>query len=225
MPEQLTELWAQLPLTLFDLIVLVVVLLSALVALSRGIVREVFGLASWVGAFVVAWLGFAHVRPLAQEAMGNGLLADVVAAGGLFVVALIVLKLVTGIVAQGVDGRGFRGADRLGGLLFGVARGAFLVCAAWLAAGLVVKPEQVPPWVRQAWVLPQVEQGAQWLRGFLPPQLEASGRAAASQAVEGAAQSDAMRNLLGAPTAAQPEAPEYSPEQREQLERLVQPDQ
>jgi membrane protein required for colicin V production len=224
MPEQLTDLLGQLPLTLFDLVVLAILLLSALVALGRGFVREVLGLASWVGAFVAAWLGFAHVQPLAREALGNGLLADVAAAGGLFLVALIVLKLLTGIVAQGLDGRAFRGVDRLGGLLFGLARGAFLVCAAWLALGFVVKPEQIPPWVRQAWVLPQVEQGAEWLRDLLPARLEAESRAGAARAAEGARRGAAVRDLLGDPSAPAPAAPEYSPDQRQQMERLVQPD-
>ena len=57
-------------LTLFDIIVLVVVGLSALAAMMRGFVRETLALASWVGAAIVAFLADAY--PAAGLALRPG---------------------------------------------------------------------------------------------------------------------------------------------------------
>jgi membrane protein required for colicin V production len=161
---------------------------------------------------------------MAREAIGNGLLADLAAGAGVFLVPLIVFKVLGNMLAGGIDGAGLGGIDRLGGALFGLVRGAFLVCVAWLVVGfLEPKPEQLPEWVRQAYVLPQVQQGADWLRGFLPERLEAGGRAASAEALERARDLESVRDLLVTPRNAEPPAPEYTPEQRQQMDQLVRP--
>lgn len=213
---------ADLPITFFDIAVGLVLLLSTLVALARGMVREIVGLASWVGAFVVAYYAFQHARPFAKEAIGNELLTDVATAAGVFLVPLVVFKILGGMLASGVDEIGLGLFDRVGGLVFGVARGALLVCAGWLIVSMVLKPEQQPVWVRQAYTLPYVEAGGDWLRGFLPERLAAEGKAAAERAGDGARRLNAVRDALE--NSRQPEAqPGYSDEQRRQMDRLFQP--
>lgn len=216
---------ADLPITFFDIAVALVLLLSTLVALARGMVREIVGLASWVGAFVVAYYAFQHVRPFMKDAIGNELLTDVATAAAVFLVPLIVFKILGGMLASGVDEIGLGMFDRIGGLLFGVARGALLVCAGWIVVSMVMKPEQQPVWVRQAYTLPYVEAGGDWLRGFLPERLAAEGRSAAQRAEDGARRLDAVRDVLGNPR--QPEKPQqpqqgYTDEQRRQMDRMIQ---
>ena len=87
-----------LPITLFDIAVLAVVALSALMALARGFVREVLGLLSWVGAAIITWYAFPAVQPLVRQALGGDLLADLATGGGLFVVSLVVLKILGGMI-------------------------------------------------------------------------------------------------------------------------------
>jgi membrane protein required for colicin V production len=213
---------ADLPITFFDIAVALVLLLSTLVALARGMVREIVGLASWVGAFVVAYYAFEHVRPLAKDALGNDLLTDVATAAGVFLVPLIVFKILGGMLASGVDEIGLGLFDRIGGMLFGIARGALLVCAGWLVVSLVLKPEQQPVWVRQGYLLPYVEAGGEWLRGFLPPRITEDGRAAAERAGEGARRLGAVRDALGNSREPTPQGG-YTDEQRRQMDRLFQP--
>lgn len=208
---------ADLPFTLFDIAVALVLLLSTLVALARGMVREIVGLASWVGAFVVAYYAFEHVRPFAKQALGNDLLTDAATAAGVFLVPLIVFKILGGMLASGVDEIGLGLFDRIGGLLFGVARGALLVCAGWLIVALVLKPEQQPSWVRQAYSLPYVEAGGDWLRTFLPERMAESGRAAA----DGARKLEAVRDALGQSREPAPQGG-YTDQQRRQMDQLFQ---
>lgn len=213
---------ADLPITFFDIVVALVLLLSTLVALARGMVREIVGLASWVGAFVVAYYAFQHVRPFMKDAIGNEMLTDLATAAAVFLVPLIVFKILGGMLASGVDEIGLGLFDRVGGLVFGVARGALIVCVGWLVVSMVLKPEQRPVWVQQAYTLPYVEAGGEWLRGFLPEGMAAEGRAAAERAGDGARRLGAVRDALENPR--QPEPPEgYSDEQRRQMDKLFQP--
>ena len=93
-------------LTLFDIIAIVVVLLSALAALMRGFVREVLGLASWLGAAIVAFLALPYVAPLVRPVIAGEALANGVAAVAVFLVALVALKMLSGDGGQ--RGRGQR---------------------------------------------------------------------------------------------------------------------
>jgi membrane protein required for colicin V production len=157
-----------LPLTLFDGIVLATVALSALVGLTRGAVAEILGLANWIGAAVLAYLAWPQARSLVQDATGDGMIADLVAVGGVFLVALVVLKLVTGMVTRAVAASALGPFDKLLGLLFGAARGAILVCAGYFLASQFVEPELQPPWVREALLIQPVRDGAARLAELIP---------------------------------------------------------
>ncbi|MFO1068162.1 MAG: CvpA family protein [Geminicoccaceae bacterium] len=208
-----------LPVTLFDIAAGVIVLLSALVALGRGMVREVLGIVCWVGAAVVAWYAYDAVLPLAKQAIGHELLAQVATGAGVFLIPLIVLKIIAGMLAGGVDGGRLGVLDRVGGLLFGIVRGAVLVCLAWLTLGMLVKPEQQPTWVREAYLRRPVELGADWLRSLLPPELAEKGETAAARAGEGARKLEAVREVMG--SSRQPADAGYSDTQRDAMDKLV----
>jgi membrane protein required for colicin V production len=210
----------ELPVTLFDLLVVAVVLLSTAVALSRGFVREVVGLVSWVGAAAAAWYAFTPARMLARDAIGPGLVADLVAGAVAFLLPFVVLRVVGGMAAGGVDRIGVAGIDRVLGVGYGVARGAVLVCAAWLVYLLLAGTVPAPAWVRDAYLFPPVDRGAQLLRGLMPEDLAVQGRTAAERAGQGARQLGTVGGALAKPREAAPPAAGYPPEQRRAMDRL-----
>ncbi len=173
-----------LPITLFDVVVAGVVLLSTLLALSRGAVREVLGLLSWIGAIVVAVYAFAPVRPMVTEAIGNELLADAVTVAIVFFVPFLALKIVTGLIGRAVSGGLLGPVDKLLGMAFGAARGALIVCGAYLVGMAIVADEQHPAWVKNAMLQPPVAEGAEWLAQFLPPGILDGSKAAAAEAAQ-----------------------------------------
>jgi membrane protein required for colicin V production len=153
-----------------DLVVLAVIAISAMLAFMRGLVREVMGIGAWVGAAVVAvWAG-PELEPKIRTLLGANDISMPVAYVVAFVVALILLSIVAGMIGGIVRGSILGGIDRTLGVLFGLARGALLVVAAYITAGLVVAPERWPDPVRQARALPYAYQGAVWLAGQVPPQ-------------------------------------------------------
>lgn len=152
--------------TLVDLLWLLVVLVSVLISVWRGFVREIFSLAAWVLALVVAARMGA---PLAQ-AIG-GTIADpqvraVTAFLLLFFVTLLVASLVGVLAYRLVSKSGLKATDRSLGLFFGAVRGIVVV-------GIVVlvvrgTPLGEKPAYTQAFSRPAVEAVANFLHRLLP---------------------------------------------------------
>ena len=94
--------------TWVDLVVLGVLAVSALFAFMRGLVREVLGLAAWVGAIFAGVWALPRVRPQFQQWLGTSPWIDPVAFAVVFIISLIVL-LLSGTLDQ-CAGAGF--ADR-----------------------------------------------------------------------------------------------------------------
>ncbi|MGX9964194.1 CvpA family protein [Roseomonas sp. F4] len=155
--------------TWVDAIILVLLLLSAGLAYFRGLVREVLGVGAWAGAIILAILAEPQVTPLVAAHVDPPWLATGIAVGGVFLVVLIILKLLIAWLAGHVQRSALGGVDRVLGLVFGLARGAFVVVIAYIVAGLVLPDsDRWPEPVRQARSLPLAAQGAAWVVAKLP---------------------------------------------------------
>ena len=157
-----------------DGVVLAVLALSAIVALFRGLVQEVLGIGAWVGAAFAALALQPVLSPVLLASVEAPWIADAIALVGVFVVVLVVLKVVIAMVARRVQDSALGGTDRALGMVFGLARGAFLVVVAYILAGTVLpEPERWPAPVREARSLPVAADGARWLMNQLPPDYRA----------------------------------------------------
>ncbi|MFM8613385.1 MAG: CvpA family protein, partial [Alphaproteobacteria bacterium] len=119
-----------------DVILLGVIALSAILAFFHGLVREELGVAGWGGAAVVALLARLVVQRVIERYFTPPWLAEAIGAGVVFLVALIIFKLMINAVADRVQDSALGGVDRVLGLVFGAARGAFLLVVAYIVAGL-----------------------------------------------------------------------------------------
>ena len=175
--------------TWVDLVVLAVLAVSALLAFVRGLVREVLGLAAWVGEVAAAFWALPYARPRFQQWLGASPWADPVAFGTVLLITLVVLLLVSRWIGALVRASPISGVDRSLGLVFGLARGAALVILAYIATGMVVPLERWPEPVLEARSLYFAYQGAHWVREKLPveyrPRLYAPppGRATTAEAL------------------------------------------
>ncbi len=131
--------------TIIDGVVAGVIVLSALLAYSRGLVREGMAIAGWIAAAVLAFLFAAQVEPLIKEIPVVGeFIADSCELGMIasfavvFAVALIVVSFFTPIFSGLVQRSAVGGLDQGLGFLFGVARGILLVAIAFFVYDAVV---------------------------------------------------------------------------------------
>lgn len=136
--------------TLIDGIVAVVIILSALLAYSRGFVREALAIAGWIVAGIVAFIFAPQVEPLVKEIPIVGdFIADscelsmIGAFTIIFAAALIVASLITPLFSSLVQRSALGGFDQGLGFLFGVARGILLVAIAYFVYETVVSAQSI----------------------------------------------------------------------------------
>jgi membrane protein required for colicin V production len=154
--------------TWVDLVVLVVLAVSALLAFVRGLVREVLGLAAWVGAIFAGIWAVPRVRPKVLELLGSSPWADPAGFCAVFIISLIVLLLIARWVSAMVRASPVVGLDRTLGLVFGLVRGAALVILTYIVAGMVVQVDRWPDPVLRAESVWPVYLGARWVVDRLP---------------------------------------------------------
>ena len=126
--------------TLFDGGVAAILFVSAVLAYSRGFVREALSIAGWIGAGVVAFYLSPQVVPLVQEIpVLNDIIGDncelgiLAAFAGVFAIALVVIALFTPLISGAVQKSALGPLDGGLGFLFGVARGVLLIVVALVA--------------------------------------------------------------------------------------------
>ncbi|MEC9345662.1 MAG: CvpA family protein [Pseudomonadota bacterium] len=211
--------------TIADVIVGGVIVLSALFGLMRGFTREVLSLGSWVGAGFAAWFAMPHVQPMVLEQVGDRTVADIVSAVAVFLVALVVLTILTHMIASRVRESAAVGAvDRSLGLVFGVARGGLIVIAAWLLIDYMV-PDNPPRAVRDSVSLPYVKRATDMVMSLVPGTLSDRTREQADETREtidrAGEAAGALRRLGGDGKAQDGEGQKgYTTEQNRALERL-----
>jgi membrane protein required for colicin V production len=151
-----------------DLLILGIVLLSAVISLVRGFVREAFSLAIWVLAFWVSWNFFRDLEVPLRAWIDSPTARLGIAFAALMIATLVVGGLVNFLLIQLVERTGMSGTDRLIGVVFGVARGVLLVAVLVLLAGLTPLPGE-GFWMESA-LVGYFEELALWLRDLLPPE-------------------------------------------------------
>lgn len=137
--------------TLVDAAVGVVVVVSAILAYSRGLVREVLAIAGWVAAAVAAFVLAPTVEPLVREIpyVGNFLgdsceLTIIASFAAVFAVMLVIVALFTPVFSSLIRNSALGGIDQGLGFFFGVLRGILLVAVALLVFERAVPPGSVP---------------------------------------------------------------------------------
>jgi membrane protein required for colicin V production len=154
--------------TSVDLAVLALMVVSGLLAFSRGLVREVLSIGAWLGAAVVAMTFLPAIRPLLAPYVPSPEWLDPAGYIILFLVSLIVLSLIAKTIGGAVRSSAISGIDRTLGLVFGLARGAVLAIAVYIVACMAIPPERWPAQVLESRSLQYIYTGAVWVARQVP---------------------------------------------------------
>jgi membrane protein required for colicin V production len=137
--------------TIIDGVVAAVIVLSALLAYSRGFVRESLAIAGWIGATILAFVFADQVVPLVRQIpvlgdfIGDSCELSIIAAFALvFALALVIFSIFTPLFSSAVQRSVLGGLDQGLGFLFGVARGILLVAVAFFVYETVLSAQSIP---------------------------------------------------------------------------------
>jgi membrane protein required for colicin V production len=157
-----------MPITILDLVLLAVMLVSGLLAMIRGFMREILSIASWGIAALATLYSFQKLLPFAKTYIESETLAAGAVIGGVFVGTLIVISIVTTRISDMVLDSRIGALDRTLGFLFGLGRGLLIVVVAFLFFTWLVPDKQRPDWVTGAKSLTVLNSAGAWLQSLLP---------------------------------------------------------
>lgn len=160
-----------MPITLLDGILVGFTLVSAMLAMVRGFSREVLSIASWIAAAAAAYFLWEPVLPYIQPYVlpysEDPRVAMAAAAAIVFVVALIIVTLVTMKIADAIIDSRIGALDRTLGFLYGAARGILVITVCLMLFDWVVG-EKRPDWVAKAKSAPLLDSIGDWIESKLP---------------------------------------------------------
>lgn len=157
-----------MPITILDLILLGVMLISGLLAMVRGFMREVLSIAAWGAAAVVTLYSFPKLLPTAKTYFTNDTVAAAVVVVGVFIGTLIIVSVITVRISDMILDSRIGALDRTLGFLFGLARGLLIVVVAFMFFSWLVPEKQRPDWVTGAKSRLVLQGTGDWLESLLP---------------------------------------------------------
>lgn len=152
--------------TIFDYLVLFVLICSVVISTLRGLVKEILSLLGWIVSFVVANAYGEDLAALLPDMIPGNVTRLIVAFIALFIGVRLLMMLLNLAVDAVIKASGLSLADRGLGGLFGLARGLLIVLAAVLICGMTAIPQQ--PFWKEAVLSPLAETAARTAKPFLP---------------------------------------------------------
>src|SRR6187402_1798360 len=157
-----------MPITWLDILLLGVMLVSGLLAMIRGFMREVLSITAWAAAAVATLLAYPRLLPIAKANISSDIVAAGAVIGGVFLLTLLIVSIITVRISDMILDSRIGALDRTLGFLFGLARGLLIVVVAFLFFAWLVPDKQRPDWVTSAKSRVVLESTGNWLMALLP---------------------------------------------------------
>ncbi len=148
---------------LIDIIILVIIGISSLIGVFRGLVKEALSLASWFAAIVAGTLFNAQLADLMVNLINNASLRRIAAFAILFIVVIFAGTILSNLVSKLTQAAGLKGADRTLGGLFGILRGLTIVLVIVLVGSQFALSRN---WFSDSFLVPYALAMIEYLQGF-----------------------------------------------------------
>lgn len=233
-----------------DILVLIIIALSALIAFLRGFIREIFTIINVVGALAAAYYGGALLLPYMQgwldvdpnaaaedqqrlfDIIPYTIIAQALSYGAVFIVVIIILSIISHLLAETVKSIGLGAIDRTFGVMFGILRGVLLIGLLYLPVHLAFdgtdQKENIEEWFDGSKTYIYIEATADIIAGFVPEEAKKAIERQVEEGSEAAEESgvrETLKNMELLPKGENKGEDEtnkkgYTPEFREEMDRL-----
>ncbi len=161
-----------MPITWLDILLLGVMLISGLLAMIRGFMREILSITAWGAAAVATILLYNPLLPIAKANISSDIVATGAVVGGVFLLTLLIVSVVTVRISDMVLDSRIGALDRTLGFLFGLGRGLIIVVVAFIFFAWLVPSSKQPEGVRNAKSLEVLNRTGEWLQALLPQDMD-----------------------------------------------------
>ena len=198
----------QLSVTAIDILVVIVIVVSAGYAGMRGLVHETFAIFEWVAAGYIALRFTPLFQPLLHDIISPPWLEWIAVFVATFLIVFIPLSIMSHRVSEQVKKSEIGPIDRTFGFVFGLARGLVIVGFAYIAFAALVPARDHPDTLTKARLFPLIRNTSDVLRSLTPQEASAAGSDAPAEAK--------------APSPQSTPAKTYGADDRSALDRLFQ---
>ena len=159
-------------LTVFDAIVIVLLIISTLMALARGFMRELATLGAFIAALAAAYYARLFLRDSLSSLMPGDApdwLPDLILFIGVFLLVYIAVAWFGANLSKSIQGaEGVSVFDRVAGAVFGFVRGAVVLIFFVFLMRMALDHDRIPEWIREAQTYPLLENGAVYVERYAP---------------------------------------------------------
>ena len=160
---------------ILDFILFGIVLVSGLLALARGFMRELLSLAAWAASVAAAYYALHNKQIMDMAGQyfdpNKPIMAQVAVGVASFVVVFIVLSIIGMRLSDRVVDSRVGAFDRTLGLVYGVVRGLILVSVCYIFYVWAVPGDRQEDWIRNAASLPLISRVSEIIKTYLPQQI------------------------------------------------------
>ena len=162
-----------MPITWLDILLLGVMLVSGLLAMIRGFMREILSITAWAAAAVATLLLYPRLLPIAKANISSDIVATGAVIGGVFLITLLIVSIITVRISDMVLDSRIGALDRTLGFLFGLGRGLIIVVVAFLFFAWLVPAAKQPDGVTQRQIAARCcNRTGEWLQALLPQDMD-----------------------------------------------------
>mgnify|MGYP001178541682 CR=1 FL=1 len=153
---------------IFDLIYIVITILSLIKCYKNGFVLSVLSMAKWLLAYIITLLIFPRVKPFFKDIIDNEYVLDVGLGITIFVVIIFLVLLINKGISKAVSYTGIGSLDTLFGFFFGFIRSYIISICIFSAIHIVYNYDKWPINLDKSYIFPYLEKGSNYLLKEFP---------------------------------------------------------
>ena len=161
MPEQIFEILNKI--LIFDLIFIMLIILSLIKCTSRGFVLSLLSASKWLLAYVITLFIFPRVKPYVDDIIDNEYVLDVILGGSIFVLIIFLILMINKGISRAISYTGIGTLDKIFGFFFGFLRAYVISICIFATIDIIYNHEKWPIDLDQSYSFPYVLKGSNYL--------------------------------------------------------------
>jgi len=161
MVEYLKDLYENI--VAFDLIYIIITLLSLIKCSRQGFVLSILAAAKWLLAYVITLILFPRIKPYVNDVIDNEYILDIILGVGIFIVVIFLILMINRGISRAIKFSGLGKLDTVFGFFFGFLRGYIICVCIFSTVSIFYNYKNWPLNTKLSWSFPYVEKGSNYL--------------------------------------------------------------
>ena len=148
---------------IFDLIFVVLIILSLIKCSSKGFVLSLLSASKWLLAYVLTLFLFPKLKPHLEDIIDNEYVLDIVLGVSIFVILIFLILIISKGISKAITYSGIGTLDKIFGFFFGFVRAYIISVCIFAAIDMVYNHEKWPINLDHSYTFPYVLKGSDYL--------------------------------------------------------------